>query len=547
MASIFVADTSVITADSTLITADRAPSLGIKYRPTLIYPPSTLGPILHDNYYAYQFQARDWDGDDIRFSLDIEDDIGFDSVPFSEDATGFDKGDAYLPPGLRLDPVTGWLYGRLNRQVEATRLYQFGIQVFKAFDAIYISDVHVVTMTVVTEFSGEVSWVGGADLGDIDNGAVSEFRVQVSNPLGTRMSYTIDPSGPGRLPPGLKLLDSGLIVGRVSFRAFFLDANTTTFDGGSTTVDAKYSFKVRARDSTGAIDISRVFTIKVLPVNDKPYENLYVAALLTAHDRNYLDTLLSDQTVFAPDVIYRPTDAYFGVASGLRFLSSYGLNPRPAQDYLAAMQTNHEFKTLRFGDIGKARAVSPDGTVRYEVVYVQMSDTLENAQRVSVPATITTALDQTLYPDSLMNMQRVMHENIGQANQDVLPDWMTSRQEDGKITNYRHVCVLAYVMPGHGEETAFKIQRYIDTGRFDFRNIQFDMDRYVWDSNLSKTYDKVLGRFNTEAETTFDNTGTLAQQTTFDDDNTRFFGYFDLYQAPDEDDKYLRFPQTGAI
>lgn len=561
------ADTTEVTSDDIIITADT----NNNYVPVLLYPPSDLGQVLHDNYYAYKFEARDWDGDDIRFVTYTDEGSGFDQTLF--DSSDFDPGVYFLPPNLRIDPVTGWLYGRLEFQVEARRQYTFGIQVVKADDTSFASRPHYVTMTVVNDLARELGWATPQDLGTIVNGDASELSVEALNPLGTTLTYRLKPGATGRLPRGLRLLDNGLIIGRVSFGSFFLDGNQTTFDGAGTTFDSTYTFTVNVRDSSGVIDEDRTFTVRVLGTNRRPYENLYLVSRTLESDRTRLERLFGNQEVFPADDVYRAQDPYFGVSRDLRMLSSYGLNPRPARDYIQAMETNHATKNLRFGDIKVARALDADGTVRYEVVYIAIKDALENASNVSVAPRITTATNLDVYPNSLANMQMVIDDEIGQINADVLPDWMTSKQEDGSITNYVRGCVLAYVVPGAGNRVAFNLERYLSDSDFDFQDIKFDVDRYVWDSNLSSNYnkddtgnltadtteltcdgttitgdaDREPGRFNSSPETTFDASSTTVDQTTFDGGDTRFFSYVDLYATPDQDDKYLKFPTIGAL
>jgi hypothetical protein len=74
--------------------------------------PSDLGRIRSDNNFAYQFVGNDYDTEDISYAISVN--------------TGFG-----LPPGLVLDPATGWLYGVLPDQGTTEVEYSFNITVYQ--------------------------------------------------------------------------------------------------------------------------------------------------------------------------------------------------------------------------------------------------------------------------------------------------------------------------------------------------------------------------------------------------------------------------------
>jgi hypothetical protein len=103
------ADTTQITADNDFVTADetnnRAPFLTNAV-------PSNLGRVRSDNYFSYRFIGDDYDTEDISYAISVN--------------TGFG-----LPPGLELDPSTGWLYGELPDQGTTEVEYSFNITVYQ--------------------------------------------------------------------------------------------------------------------------------------------------------------------------------------------------------------------------------------------------------------------------------------------------------------------------------------------------------------------------------------------------------------------------------
>lgn len=103
------ADNTTITADNTTVTADETTT-----RPPFLANalPSNLGTVRGDNYYAYQFQGKDYDTSvaDLRYAISVNAGSG-------------------LPPGLTLDPVSGWLYGYIPDQGVTQVDYSFFITV----------------------------------------------------------------------------------------------------------------------------------------------------------------------------------------------------------------------------------------------------------------------------------------------------------------------------------------------------------------------------------------------------------------------------------
>ena len=100
-------DDTYITADGTFVTADatdeRAPFL-------INADPSDLGTVRSDNYFAYRFRGQDYDGELFEYTISVDQGIG-------------------LPPGLSLDPYSGWYYGFIPDQGLTQIEYSFNIQV----------------------------------------------------------------------------------------------------------------------------------------------------------------------------------------------------------------------------------------------------------------------------------------------------------------------------------------------------------------------------------------------------------------------------------
>jgi hypothetical protein len=166
------ADDTQITADNTFVTADGSP----QRTPILLTPTGSIGTVRNDNFYAFKFDGIDLDGDQFEYTISLGGTIGYDQglinfLPGSYDYTGegFDQGGFTLPPGLTLDPVTGWLYGYIPDLGITELTYNFAIRVYKTLDPTVISDYYYYSLSIVGSLSTEVTWLTPSDLGSIDN------------------------------------------------------------------------------------------------------------------------------------------------------------------------------------------------------------------------------------------------------------------------------------------------------------------------------------------------------------------------------------------
>lgn len=287
------------------------------------------------------------------------------------------------------------------------------------------------------------------------------------------------------------------------------NAISTAIDGGDTTFDQQCGFTVRADAVDGSITSIKSFTIRVRPRNLSPYENVYLKALPGYAQRLSWDNIIKDRSIFPPELIYRPDDSYFGVQKNIKSLFLSGLNPNTAENFVTAIERNHYLKTINFGEIKTARAVDSDGTIGYEVVYVDLVDTqsygtngpsLEIALSIANDFLFQNQSYNVIYPNSFPNMQRRLENGIGYTNQSTLPRWMTSVQEDGNVLGLIRCAVLAYTRPGASKLISYRLQN----SNFEINLIPFVADRYQWDNYLSQYYNTETNSFEPSIPTTFD-------------------------------------------
>ncbi len=287
------------------------------------------------------------------------------------------------------------------------------------------------------------------------------------------------------------------------------NAISTAVDGGSTTFDQQCGFTVRADAVDGSITATKSFTLRVRPRNLAPYENVYLKALPSYTQRLSWDDITKDTTVFPSELIYRPDDSYFGIQKNIKSLFLSGLNPTTAENFVNSIVRNHYFKTIDFGEIKTARAVNSDGSVGYEVVYVDLVDTqafntigpsIETTLNIANNFLFTNQSYNVIYPNSFPNMQKRLENGIGYTNKSTLPRWMTSVQEDGTVLGLIRCAVLAYTQPGASKLIAYRLQN----SNFKINTIPFVADRYQWDNYLSQFYNTDTNSFEPSIPTTFD-------------------------------------------
>jgi hypothetical protein len=466
-----------MSADNTFIKADETNL----YTPFLVNAePSNLGTVRSDNFWAYQFIGLDFDDDVIEY---IEHDI--------------DGSTSGLPPGTTLDLQTGWLYGYLPYQGATEITYNFEIVVRKALNTQYHSDPYPFSLTLVGQVNTDVTWLTPSDLGTIINGSTSTLYVAAVNTVGGRpLQYRLDPSVTNQIPPGLALLASGAIAGRVTFNTFALDLGATTFDHGTTNFDAKFTFTVNAYSQDGLVSVYKTFSITVLHVYGEPYENLYIKCMPPPADRDLINQLIENQDIIPIDLVYRADDPNFGVAKHVIYNHAYGLTAATYADYVSSLVINHYWKNLVLGLIKTAQALDDSGNVIYEVVYSEVIDNLVNDAGQSVSKSVilpypinqfdSTEID-TVYPNSLINMRTQVIDTVGQISK-LLPRWMLSKQANGQVLGFTPAWVIAYCKPGRSGQVAYNIaQQYGEK----LNLIDFEVDRYELDRLLTHNWDPV--------------------------------------------------------
>lgn len=456
-----------------------------------------------------------------------------------------------IPDGLLLDDKTGELAGKISYQPAISRSYQFTVRAvnfpsnlgsieyvftgdwnstttYKVNQAVrYRGFIYIAlyenkgvipselsgfwelgvstsektfTLTVIGEIESSIRWISDSNVGSIKPNQSSQLFVQAES-TGINGSVTYDLYS-GNLPPGLSLLGTGTIQGKV--RQFadnngpgltrFFDSTSTDpfdvgFDQGTTTFNQRFEFAVKARDWTRFAENIKTFYIDVVTETTSTFANLYVKSFPNKQKRLDWYNFIADFNVFNPNEIYRNGDPNFGVQQELKILLYAGIESTEAAMYVQAMSRNHYRKQLRFGDIKTAVAKDPlTQEVVYEVIYIQVIDEYEkNGSNISQVISLNDGIEskvlvsyeniridsniplvsdsdtQRVFPNSIKNM-RSRIKSVGSTDREFLPLWMRSIQPGSPVeTGYVKALVLCYLKPGYSEKVISRIKSKIET------------------------------------------------------------------------------------
>lgn len=562
---IWVVTEEFLQADNTLLQVD-----------TNLFQADNTGdriPLWITESYLGRFRANNY----VTIYLDVYDPPSLSgNISYFLLETNPDGSPSLPPPGLELDTITGELAGRVPYQAAITKQYQFTMKAvnfpislssenynlvgdwvstrtYVANEAVrYQGLIYVClqehrnvvpidgpywnlgvatsektfTVDIIGEIESSIEWVSDSDRGSIKPNQPSRIFVEARSLLyGGKVVYEFVS---GRLPPGLSLLSTGIIQGKVKQFADssglgltrFFDNNgseityNTTFDGSDTSFDQKFVFKIKARDAANFAESIKEFSITVIANNTKTFANLYVKAFQSKNKRLEWYNFITNSNIFRTNEIYRYGDPNYGVQSELKVLVFAGIESVGAVRYIQAMSRNHYRKQLRFGDVTYAVAKDLETQVPvYEVIYVnvvdeyekngksisntvQLSDTIESKVLVSYDAIkidsniplVSDSDHQRIFPNSFKNM-RSRIKSIGERDREFLPLWMRSIQPDNFVeTGYVKSLVLCYVAPGKSEGVISRIK----SSGFDFKSIDFTADRYLIDVLDGEIEDKYL-------------------------------------------------------
>ena len=349
------------------------PPASLGYNDT--YPPSVaafIGTIKSDNYFTFKIIGQDFDGDQIGYS-------------FSE-----------LPYFLTGDSNTGWIEGTPQLGTANINQFNFSVVVYKTINPAVRTAIFNFSFNVSNEITGNITWVTPNNLGSIFNGALSTKAVLATSDV--ELEYRLVD---GSLPPNLSLLSNGEITGYTAFQP-----TDQVLNLGDETL---FTFSIEAYSPKYPIVTStKEFTITVTQQFDQPTDTLYIKCAPDINDRNIIEQLLTNTSIFPENMLYRPNDAYFGLATDVIYEHAYGIHASMIEEYLAAVTRNHYWRYLTLGQLKTAIAKNEAGEIIYEVVYSEVIDNLINPSGISISSQIewprTINLNQGPWYTSVTNL-----------------------------------------------------------------------------------------------------------------------------------------------
>jgi hypothetical protein len=453
---------------------------------------STLGTFRHDNALVVKIDVEDFDPlqGDLEYSIQS----------------------GSLPAGVSIDINSGELYGQLARQsavevdytftVRANRVVATGINVFTD---------QQFTMKVIGEIDIGIAFTTPTVVGTLKADIPSLLSIEaVAEETNRVLSYSVTS---GALPTGITLSEQGNLIGAID-PSDFTDSTRA------------YTFTVTVSDQYQEAATSKEFTVNLdIPYTQTKYGNMSGHAT-SFIDQNIFYSIAQDPNINSVENIYRPEDSTFGMRLKPDMLMMSGLEAQTLTVFQQQMEQNHAAKTLYFGDI--KTAVAKEGTdIKYEVVYIEIKDSLVNKSGSAVSSAIklrdavvkpmmgprassmsatadyvdyevttdgglsfSTAGSkvryanqlsadlgymETLYPNAVANMRSRM-KNLGHKEWDHLPLWMKTTQSGGLAPlGYVMAVPVCYCKPG----TSGLVKKRIEDKQLNFKNIAFTIDRYV--------------------------------------------------------------------
>ena len=453
---------------------------------------SDLGTFRHDNALVVKIDVEDFDP----LQADLE----------------YSIQSGALPSGISIDVNSGELYGQLARQsavevdynftVRANRVITTGLNVFtdQAF-----------TMKVIGEIDIGIAFTTPTTVGTLTADIPSLLNIEaVAEQTDRVLQYSVTS---GTLPTGITLSEQGNLIGTIDPSEFTDSTRAFTF---TVTVSDQYQETATSKEFTLNIDI---------PYTQIEYGNMSGHAT-SFIDQNIFYNIAQDTDINSSEYIYRGEDSNFGMKLKPDMLMMSGLEAQTLTTFQQQMEQNHAPKTLYFGDI-KTAVAKEATTTKYEVVYIEIKDNMNNKDGDAVASSIklrdvvakpllgprassmnatadyvdyevTTdgglsfstsgskvryanqlsadlGFIETVYPNAVANMRSRM-KNLGHKEWDYLPLWMkTTQAGDLAPLGYVTAVPICYCKPG----TSALVKKRIEDKALNFKNIAFTIDRYV--------------------------------------------------------------------
>jgi hypothetical protein len=345
----------------------------------------------------------------------------------------------------------------------------------------------------------DLRWITTSTVGEIKTGYQSELSVVAAHYNHPEIGVTYRITA-GELPTGLEFKSDGTIIGKIPFdKTTTVDGITDdldfTIDGGNTDIDRTYTFTVEATDIYRLAAIDKEFTIKLGDNSLTPYSSIYMRPFMYRDKRKSYRNFINDSSVFDYKVLYRPNDPAFGLQSEIKLVLEHGIERLNLAEYIIGLQNYFYNKRFFFGEVKTLKAEDETGKYVYDLVYVDVIDYNSVANRS--PDTVSFFINDSIASYSIAsieNWQRSLEaipikgETI-KVDEFLRPRFMRTIQQDtGAPLGFIKAMPICYTLPGEGATVVRKIK----LSGFDFRVLDFEVDRLVIDNTLDYSGDKYL-------------------------------------------------------
>jgi hypothetical protein len=403
------------------------------------------------------------------------------------------------PPNFYLDTNSGALYATLPYQPAYSLSYTFTVWVIKTDNQTgeETATARTFTLTVKGDAESTIEFVTPTRVGSIATGYQSELKVEANHlTSGYSIEYYLIK---GRLPVGLSLLKDGTIAGRVVYDSIITFDRASygyhifKLDGGNTTLDNKLNFTVQATDVYRQSSVEKEFYIENTEYNLTKYTKIYAEPMISIDQRTLYSTFITDPYTFDSKLLYRPQDRSFGRQEKIRLYIEHGIQQIRISNYYDILYTYFYKKRFLFGSVKYNKATDVNGNYIYDIVYVELIDTLTNKNKQSIRGPVTVG-NIISYPNSVANMRIALEsgKNDGEeitVDEHLMPRFMQTVQSDtGSPLGFVIVAPLCYALPGNGDT----IIKRIKASKFDFTQINFEVDRLVVEDSLDSEGAKYL-------------------------------------------------------
>jgi hypothetical protein len=468
-------DTTLIDVDTSLYTVDSSFLMTPQW-----LSPANLGVVRANNKQIIQLST-----------YDSYPNTGPSTYDWISPTTNQNGSPSVHPTHFQLTTSTGVLYATLPYQPAFSETFNFTVRIVKTDIQSQSTSYRdkTFTLTVKGDVDNTIEFVSDENLGTLSQGYQSELSViakHTTQDISIQYTLIVDSEQGDRFPPGLSLSTDGTIVGKIDYNSQTqLDF---TLDNGITTVDSRYYFTIVANDIYRKGAVAKQFYITVTNESDKEYTRIYAMPFMGKANRNLYSKFIEDPRIFDSSLIYRPKDPDFGVQTKIKLFIEYGIERTTLDDYAIAMQDYFYRKRYLFGDVKVAKGEDSNRNHIYDFVYVDIIDTLAG---LDGPVIIG---NQTVYPNSIINM-RSQFESITidgetiSVDEFLMPRFMRTIQEKtGAPLGFVLAVPLCYTTPNNGNI----IVKRIAASGFDFKVLDFEVDRLVVEDNLTSSGNKYL-------------------------------------------------------